>query len=379
LREVEWRPDRLNVLIGPNASGKSNLLRAMALLQKSAQGELSQEILRMGGIAPLLWDGQTQELAWSVTTDPLGDTTDPLTYELTLRQLGLGSVYRVEHELLAHYPEMGDKQARQTFVERRPGYAGISNSADPSMAVPIDRIPDEQTLLSFISGPFGIPIAVAFRASLAGWAIYHDMHVDQKAPLRQAAVTRFEQRVAPDGQNLIPVLHTLYTGSRDFKTTLDEAMLAAFGKEYEELVFPPAADQRIQMRIRWRSLRTEQSTANLSDGTIRFLLLVAILASPDPGPLIAIDEPEMGLHPSMLPVLVELAADAAERTQVVFTTHSAQFLDAFKGEPPTTTIAHWADGATQLTTVDGEELRRWLSEYSLGALFRSGELEGMAL
>ena len=62
LREVEWRPGRLNVLIGPNASGKSNLLRAMALLQKSAQGELSQEILRMGGISPLLWDGQTQEL-----------------------------------------------------------------------------------------------------------------------------------------------------------------------------------------------------------------------------------------------------------------------------------------------------------------------------
>jgi predicted ATPase len=187
-----------------------------------------------------------------------------------------------------------------------------------------------------------------------------------------------EQRVAPDGQNLVPVLHTLYTGSRDFKKTLDEAMRAAFGPDYEELVFPPAADQRVQLRVRWRSLRTEQSMADLSDGTIRFLLLCAILASPDPGALVAIDEPETGLHPSMLPVVAELAADAADRTQVVFTTHSPQLLDAFTGEPPTTTVTRWVDGETRLSVIDGEELRRWLAEYSLGALFRSGELEGMA-
>ena len=104
---------------------------------------------------------------------------------------------------------------------------------------------------------------------------------------------------------------------------------------------------------------------------------MAILANPEPGDLIAIDEPETGLHPRMFPILAELAAEAAERTQVIFTTHSPQFLDAFKEEPPTTTVAEWVDGETKLSVIDGEELRRWLESYSLGALFRSGDLEGL--
>ena len=155
-------------------------------------------------------------------------------------------------------------------------------------------------------------------------------------------------------------------------------MRAAFSDDFEELIFPPAADQRVQLRIRWRSLRTEQSAADLSDGTIRFLLLLAIFLSPKPGDLIAVDEPEVGLHPSMFPIIAELAAEASERTQVVLTTHSPQFLDALQTMTPTTTVAQWNDGQTRLSVINGEELKRWLKEYSLGALFRSGELEGMA-
>lgn len=104
---------------------------------------------------------------------------------------------------------------------------------------------------------------------------------------------------------------------------------------------------------------------------------MAILANPEPESLIAIDEPEVGLHPGMLPVVAEFACEAARRTQVILTTHSPQFLDAFREEPPTTTVAHWVDGESRLSVVDGEELARWLEEYSLGALFRSGELEAM--
>jgi predicted ATPase len=85
-------------------------------------------------------------------------------------------------------------------------------------------------------------------------------------------------------------------------------MAAAFGDEFEELVFPPAADQRVQMRIRWKSLKREQSAADISDGTLRFLLLLTILASPEAAPLIAIDEPETGLHPSMLPIIASMRA-----------------------------------------------------------------------
>ena len=196
--------------------------------------------------------------------------------------------------------------------------------------------------------------------------------------MRQAPISRYEQRLASDGQNLINVLHTLYTRDRQFKQDIDNAMSAAFGEDFDELVFPPdAGDQRIQMRLRWKSLKREQSSADLSDGTLRFLFLMTVFASRNPPPLIAIDEPETGLHPSMMPIIAEFAADAATRTQVIFTTHSDRFLDAFRDTKPTATVARLENGETVLKTISGETLDYWLQEYSLGSLFRSGELEDM--
>jgi predicted ATPase len=238
-------------------------------------------------------------------------------------------------------------------------------------------VPEQESLLSFVAGPFGDPSASKFREALSSWSIYQDVNVGQDSEIRRPAVARLERRVSPDGQNLIPVLHTLYETDRDFRDDVQMAMRAAFGEDFEELNFPPAADQRVQLRLRWRTLKNARSAADLSDGTLRFLLLVAILANPQPGALVAIDEPEAGLHPSMLPVVADLARQAADRTQVILTTHSPQFLDAFGADSPTTTVARWSEGETQLSVLDGDELARWLKEYSLGSLFRSGELEGM--
>lgn len=384
LRDATWKPGALNVVIGPNASGKSNLLRALVLLQRGARGELPQAIVEQGGMTPVLWDGAATELLWRLKTGPVkegGDPTrDALTYELCLQKLGHTSGYRVERELLANYfrVERGEREQPFKFLERDARHAVTFDIQERALSAHLDSVPEEQTLLSMVAGPFGNPIILAFRDRLASWSLYHDVLVHQQAPLRQAAVARLETRVAPDGQNLIPVLHSLYTGQREFKKSLDDAMRAAFGQDFEEIVFPPAADQRIQLRVRWRSLKTEQSAAELSDGTLRFLMLIAIFGNPTPGALIAVDEPEAGLHPGMFPIVAELATYAAERTQVVLTTHSPQFLDAFGETVPTTTVARSVDGETQLSVVDGNELRRWLREYSLGAIFRSGELEQLA-
>jgi predicted ATPase len=382
LRDATWEPGKLNVVIGPNGSGKSNLLRALALLQKSATGTISEEVLRLGGIAALLWDGRANEIAWTVQSDPIDATKvpngDSLSYELRLRQLGASSSYRVEREHLQDVRNSDGhrKLPPRSYIDRRPGQALTFDAGGVAGELPDASLSDEQTLLALVLVP-SYAIWFGFKNILAGWSIYHDIHVDQQSTLRQAAITRLDRRVSTDGQNLVPVLHTLYTGNRDFKKLVDDAMRVAFSKDYEELVFPPAADQRVQLRIRWRSLKTEQSAADLSDGTIRFLLLLAILGNPTPGALIAIDEPEIGLHPGMLPIVAELAVEASERTQVILTTHSPQLLDAFTATPPTTTVAQCIDGETHLSVIDGEELRRWLAEYSLGALFRSGELEGM--
>lgn len=385
LKDVCWEPGDLNVIIGPNASGKSNLLRMLELISISATGGLGKYVQRSGGMEPILWDGIAESISYRIKASPIGVyrsiERDSLTYEVEMERIGKSSGYRINFERLANFYGVETGREREPFklLERKGLTARIFDENQSALVAPEESIQEEETLLSMLSGPFAANRRISpFQAQLAAWAVYHDVHVNRDAPIRQAIVTRPEKRVDPDGQNLIQVLHTLYTGDRDFKKDIDSAMRAAFGDEYDELVFPPAADQRIQLRLRWKTLRREQSAADLSDGTLRYLFLLTVLASPSAAPVIAIDEPETGLHPSMLPIVAEYAADAAERVQVIMTTHSPQFLDAFRDKLPTTTVTKWENGETILKNLKGEELDFWLKEYSLGSLFKSGELEDMA-
>jgi predicted ATPase len=297
-----------------------------------------------------------------------------------MSRIGQTAAYRVSRELLGNYyrVEIGDKTEPFKFLERQGLKGMLFNTAQGGLEAASDLVAEDETLLSLVSGPFtGNRIIALFQKELTGWSVYHDLRVDYLAPVRQPAITRLERRVSPDGQNLISVMHTLYTGDRKFKKDMNAAMKAAFGNDFEELAFAPAADQKIQLQVRWNSLKREQSAADLSDGTLRFLFLLTVLASPTPAPVIAIDEPEAGLHPAMLPIVAEHAVDAALRSQVILTTHSPQFLDAFKETLPTTTVTKWDEGQTELKTLDGEELKYWLKEYTLGSLYKSGELEAM--
>ena len=379
LRKVSWLPGNLNVIIGPNGTGKSNLLRLLELISISAQGRLGKYIQSIGGMEPIVWDGNASSILFAMETTSEGEF-DPERYEIELARLGLGSSYVIEKELLinSHKLRIGIEKRPFKFLERIGKNAVIFDESENTFTTPEEFISDEESLLSIASGPFiNNHFIPPFQRGLASIAVYHDLHTNKDAIVRQPAISRMEKRVDPDGQNLISVMHTLYTGDREFKKDIDSAMQAAFGDDFEELVFPPASDQRIQMRIRWKSLKREQSAAELSDGTLRFLFLLTVMASPSSAPIIAIDEPETGLHPSMLPLIAEYAVEAATRSQVILTTHSPQFLDAFKGILPTTTVAKWENGETILETLQGEEIDYWLKEFSLGSLFKSGELEQM--
>jgi predicted ATPase len=295
-------------------------------------------------------------------------------------RLGNGSSYKIDKELLTGIgkTKLLERESTHAVIYSHFELSELGKENYPPIILPENLVKDEESLLHTAASRFILDAAFPpFQDFLSSISIYRDFRTDKDASIRQSTVTRFEKCVEPDGQNLISVLHTLYTGDRDFKADINSAMRAAFGDDFDELVFPPAADQRIQLRIRWKSLKREQSAADLSDGTLRFLFLLTVLANPNPPPVIAIDEPETGLHPSMMPIIAEFAQDAATRTQVIFTTHSPQFLDAFTEAQPTTTVAQLENGETVLHTLPKEELEYWLKEYSMGALFRSGTLEQM--
>jgi predicted ATPase len=115
----------------------------------------------------------------------------------------------------------------------------------------------------------------------------------------------------------------------------------------------------------------------ISDGTLRYLALVAILCDPDLPPLLCIEEPEVGLHPDMIHNVARLLEEASERSQIIVTTHSVQLIDSFSDRPEAVLVCDKIDGATQIKRLDAEEMKVWLKDYSLGQLWTSGQIGGV--
>ncbi|MCK4719019.1 AAA family ATPase, partial [bacterium] len=197
--------------------------------------------------------------------------------------------------------------------------------------------------------------------------------------LRLPQVTRYENKLLGDGQNLVNYLHTVYTENKDLREKIVTGMQAAFGNVFEEIIFAPAAEQYIQMKIKWKHLTWQQPSSVLSDGILKYLFILALFADAESHSLIAIDEPEIGLHPGLFPIIAEYADEASGHTQVVISTHSPEFLNALQEVNPKTTVTvfDWVDGETELKTLSGEKLDYWLNEYKLGEMFRSGGLEAI--
>ena len=270
------------------ASGKSNVLRLLEVLSASAIGRLGKYVQDEGGIEPIVWDGRTDAITIRMKTSPIDanrTSRDDVTYEVVMERLGQTSAYRINYELLGNFyhKDRGDKDQPFKFLERAHHHAVVFDDQEHALVAPPESVPEAETLLSAAAGPFfANDVAPRFQKQVASWRIHHDLNLQRGSAIRQSSVSRRETVVDQDGQNLINVLHTLYTDRRDFKYEVDSAMKAAFGEEYEELVFAPAADQRIQLRLRWKSLQREQSAADLSDGTLRFLFLLAVFANPTP-------------------------------------------------------------------------------------------------
>jgi predicted ATPase len=383
-REAIWRPGALTLVVGPNGSGKSNLLRLLEFVSNVARGRLAKSVSEAGGMVPLSWDHKTEIVAWKLRIDPVDDGRDrakvALTYELALHRAG--SAYEIQRDSLGNWQEYNETgQGSPYWVFNRSGqHVHIYDqraSRQRLVDLHVRRFDANESLLSQI-GDFRNRIPSYARDALGSWGIHHDVPVGSSSRMRAAATTQHVTRLDPDGGNLTTVLHTLCENNREFEERVSDAMFAAFGDEFRHLKFPPVAAQQIQLAIQWNSSSAPHAGQDLSDGTLRFLFLIAVLSQPDPPSVIAIDEPEVGLHPRMLPIVAEYAASAAQRTQVILTSHSPEFLDAFSETAASVTVCQWEEGQTRLFALEEGRYREWLKRYRLGELFTSGELDLLA-
>lgn len=388
LKNVTWEPGRLNLLVGPNGGGKSNVLRALEMISAAAAGKLDDWIRRAGGIVPLTWDYQSDRLSWNLLIDPrdvnLQDAGRALRFQLELKRIGRSGHEITTEDVCRFNPEYGDKQVHVLGYNRLNQSAEIAgeNGTMTTWSQASREHPDGfEPRESLLSQPIDTRNWVwkSAKRSLSGWRIHQEFSTMRASELRGPVTTQFAPQLENDGTNLVSVLHTLYTNSREFKSIIDEGMQAGFGQEFVGLVFAPAATGLTELAVQWTSATSPHAARDLSDGTLRFLFLLTALANPESPDLIAIDEPDVGLHPSMLPIIAEYASRASKRTQVILTTHSPEFLDAFTDLNPTVTLCHWEDGETSLHTLTPETLRQWLAKYRLGKMFTSGDLETLTL
>jgi predicted ATPase len=132
----------------------------------------------------------------------------------------------------------------------------------------------------------------------------------------------------------------------------------------------------IQLYIQEQGIEELISAYRLSNGTLRYLCLLAILCHPEPPPLICIEEPETGLHPDILPTIAELMIEASQKTQLIVTTHSDILVSAFSEIPEAVLVCEKDEDGTHFTRLKKDELKAWLEEYELGDLWLKGEIGG---
>jgi predicted ATPase len=363
----------LNVLIGPNGSGKSNFLDAFDVL-RALPGESVAPLQR--GVAAEAWFWQ----------DRMGALASSFSIEAVVR-VGLPTPirYRISIARTRDWPGVEDERiedAQPHARGKKPAfYYGIENDTPfiqrkgekrRRALVKPDQIHPHRSILAERREPDIYPelsrLAERFEAirSHRSWSFGRD------APGRRAEPTDLPTRtLSANGDNLALVLGRLSRIPRVKREILERL----------RQLYAPLDDLRVEVAGGGAQLYLHEGDrvipgSRLSDGTLRYLSLLTILCDPEPPPLVLIEEPELGLHPDVLPTIADLLAQAAERTQIIVTTHSGVLVDAFTESPEHVLVCERDEGGTRMRRLDGARLAVWLKEYSLGTLWSRGDIGG---
>jgi len=363
----------LNVLIGPNAVGKSNLIEAIGLLQ-AAPTDLNAAILRLGGVRVVCsLAGPNPSPIAAIQCN--GIRSDPLQYRLDFSEESRGFVIITER--FNSTSEDLDGNLPVMYFERTPGsvtFGPGSNVDFRAFKVGVGVVPATQSIFALYKSPTDpTPISRVGR-DLNAIQIYREFRTTGNSAARTGVSTSARKDHLYDGgDNLALVLHEM-----DFNGTGDRVRryLHRFCDRFDSVkvrLDGPIARTYIQES----GLLEPLPSNRLSDGTLKFLSLLAILLEPEIGPLICIEEPEVGLHPEAIQIVAEALVEASERTQLIVTTHSEALIDALSERPEDILVTERDfDNGTQFRRLNSDQLSSWLERYTLGALWRKGEIGG---
>jgi len=379
--EIELKS--LNVLIGPNASGKSNLIEAIGFLQASPI-DLGLSIREGGGILEWLWKGseKTPTAEVNATVHYPGGTM-PLRHRISFTMVGQrfelvdeavenerpdapqsGEVrfyyrYRKGHPVISAYSERAEKDGLRSRSERE---------------LRREDLALDQSVLWQRKDPDQYPEITYLGNQYSKIRLYREWNLGRYTPLRRPQKADLPgDFLLEDASNLGLVLNNLEHQGRTWSLLLDK--LKQFHEPFRH-ISTKIEGGTVQVFLHEDGLHQPIPATRLSDGTLRYLSLLSILCHPFPPPLICIEEPELGLHPDILPTVAELLVDASQRTQLVVTTQSDILVDALSETPDAILVCEKYDGSTTMKRLKKVDLSEWLKKYALGELWRMGEIGG---
>jgi predicted ATPase len=377
---IELQP--LNVLIGPNASGKSNLIEAFSLL-RAAPLDLAGAVRTGGGVADWLWKGGgSTPVATIEATVEYPEGVTPLRYRMAFTAVGQ-RLDLVDEALGNERPNDLNDLTPNFYYRYRDGRPVINlrftGGPPPLYGSRMQRnlrredLSPEQSILAQYKDPDLYPEITYIGRQFGAIRLYRDWSLGQSTGPRQPQKTDLPTDfLMEDAANLGLILNRL-----EHRSGVSQKVITNLKKFYEafERFSIKLEGGTVQVFLHERDLGPIPAN-RLSDGTLRYLCLLTILCHPEPPPLICIEEPELGLHPDVIPVVAELLVEASQRTQLIVTTHSDILVSALNDVPDVVLVCERDGNGTHLRRLDPELLQDWLERYSLGDLWRMGELGG---
>jgi predicted ATPase len=359
----------LNVLIGPNGCGKSNLIHAIDLL-RACPRDLTKPFWE-GGVAEWLWKGGGQPPVAEIDATvsyASGPMPMPLRHRLIFGGVGqrFGLVDEVvESKLLNAWNGTG------VFYRYKQGNPVVRGADGAERALRREDFAANQSVLSQLKDPVAYPEITYLGREYPGIRLYRQWDT---AELRRPQKTDLPAEfLAEDASNLAIVLNSLQKQPENWRAIVEK--LGQFHEPFEG-IYTEVYGGTIQLSLFEHGLNQPISATRLSDGTLRYLCLLAILCHPELPPLVCIEEPEIGLHPDILPAVAKLLVEASQRMQLIVTTHSDALVDALTDTPEAVVVCEKHEGSTTMRRLESAALEKWLKDYSLGQLWRDGEIGG---
>ncbi len=332
--------DRLNLVTGPNGSGKSNLYRALRLLAETAQGGVINALAREGGLDSTFWAGpETLTKRMREGEVPIQATTRSSTKRLRLGFAGEDFSYAISMGLpspgISYFyldPEI-KKECIWAGHLYRPASLLVQRSGPMVRArdgrawdVLAQHTPAYHSLFDQVGSLRGSPEVLILRESIRGWRFYDHFRSDVDAPARQPQLGTRTPVLHHDGRDLAAALQTIREiGDPE---ALQRAVSDAFPGA--RLNIEPLPGGRFAIEFYQEGLLRPLSAAELSDGTLRYLLLSAALLTPRPPTMMVLNEPETSLHPDLLPALARLIIQASQHCQVWVVSHASRLIAALQ-------------------------------------------------